>query len=132
MIHNEEYDLEMKLTKVYKECEEINWEKLIDYQEKYICKGAVLEIPKFTKDEKVTQLMFFESSEEDCSLSLVIITGRKAGTVWVHLPKEGYYEGTRVISSQWMFENFKTWIAPHIDINQVKFLYNDCCPRSRI
>jgi len=124
MLNNKEYDLDMKLTKVFKDKTEVKWSSLISYKEDYICKGAVIKIPNFDEYEDFTELMFFESSQADCSLSLLILTGPKAGTIWVHLPTEAYYENTRLVSTKWIVDNFDTWISPNSDVKSVRFLYN--------
>ena len=124
MLNEKEYDLNMKLTKVFKDSQIIKWVDLYMYGEEYICRGAVLDIPNFSADEKCTKLMFIESSQEDCSLSLVILTGKKAGIIWVHLPIEAYYDGTRVLSTKWILTNFNKWISPNTDLKKVKLLYN--------
>lgn len=124
MLNNKEYDLDMKLTKIFKDETEIKWTSLISYKEEFICKGAVIKIPNFNEYEDFTELMFFESSQSDCSLSLLIITGSKSGSIWVHLPIESYYESTRLVSSKWIINNFNKWISPNSDIKTVKLLYN--------
>ena len=128
MLNDKEYDFDMKLTKVYKNCKDIAWISFIEYEEECIYRGAILEIKNFQENEKCTKFIFFDSIDEDCSLSLLYLTGKKAGSIWVRLPLEAYCENTRAISTIWFVENFNKWIAPNSNINDVLFLYNDCCP----
>jgi len=125
MLSREEYDLEMRLTKVYKN--HSDWQRLTEYNEKYICKGAILKIFNFSDNEKCTKLLFAESQEEDVSLYLIILTGNKSGTIWVRLPIEAYYKNTRLISYEWIIKNYHYWIALDTDLNKTEIIYQLSC-----
>ena len=44
-------------------------------------------------------------------LSVMPVTGRKAGLVWTTLPPDSCPEGTRSIDVNWLCDNWQTWFA---------------------
>ncbi len=127
MLNNKELDFKMKTTKIYNADLNGKWVKLLDYNNAYISKGAILNIPNFYSEESCTELMFFDPMIDDCSLGLVIINGGKAGTVFVNLPLEAYYKDTRLIDTKWIINHYNIWIAPDNKIENVQILYQAIC-----
>jgi len=58
MLNSEEYDFNMKLTKIHKSSKDIDWIDLSSYEEEYICKGSLLKIKNFSNDEPYVELIF--------------------------------------------------------------------------
>lgn len=127
MLNNKELDFDTKITKIYNKELNGKWMNLLEYKEKYISKGCILKIQNFTELEACTELIIFDPMLDDCSLGLVTISGRKAGTVFVNFPLEAYYKDTRLLNTKWLIKNFNFWIAPENDISKVKILYQAIC-----
>lgn len=121
---NIEYDMNMKIFKIYKKKDEIKWVSLIDHEEDYICSGSILEIVNLYDFENKTQVIVFDPLKDDCGLALLIISGRKAGSIYVVFPKESNFGDTRMLSKKWIIDNFYKWIAPNSDIKETLFLFN--------
>ena len=120
---NEEYDFDMKLTKIYKNKEEIKWINFLEYSEEYICKGNILRLYGFNENEEYTDLLFFDPSEEDCSLGVIILSGKKSGNIFVYFPFEARYNDTRLMSKRWLINNWSKWLSPSSDIKKSEFIY---------
>lgn len=95
---NIEYDMNMTVIKIHKKKDEIKWLKLIEYKEDYISIGSILEIPNLYDFENRTQVIVFDSLRDNCGLALLVVSGIKAGSIYVIFPEESKYKNTRMMS----------------------------------
>ena len=121
---NIEYDMNMIVIKIHKKKDEIKWLKLIEYKEDYISIGSILEIPNLYDFENRTQVIVFDSLRDNCGLALLVVSGIKAGSIYVIFPEESKYKNTRMMSKKWLLDNFYKWISPNSNIKETLFLFN--------
>jgi hypothetical protein len=121
---NIEYDMNMTVIKIHKKKDEIKWLKLIEYKEDYISIGSILEIPNLYDFENRTQVIVFDSLRDNCGLALLVVSGIKAGSIYVIFPEESKYKNTRMMSKKWLLDNFYKWISPNSNIKETLFLFN--------
>lgn len=121
---NIEYDMNMTVIKIHKKKDEIKWLKLIEYKEDYISIGSILEIPNLYDFENRTQVIIFDSLRDNCGLALLVVSGIKAGSIYVIFPEESKYKNTRMMSKKWLLDNFYKWISPNSNIKETLFLFN--------
>lgn len=94
---------------------------LIQYTNPIIRYGSVLRIPGQWPHEHIVDLLLVYLPGSDRESLLVVTTGHKAGLVLVMLPEESSRESERGsgISTEWLLNNWKTWIYPECSLDDV-------------
>jgi hypothetical protein len=86
---------------------DLHWVSLKEYDSSTLQEGDVLRVKDIDGDEEL--LMFFSSTGYDVGLGLFIISGFHAGKIRHSFPMEAVPEGTMMISTQWLYENWNQW-----------------------
>ncbi|MNY36815.1 hypothetical protein D3C86_1713250 [compost metagenome] len=69
--------------------------------------------------------MLIEHSESASGLSIMVVTGYKAGLTRGHLPEEVKpASGARAVPTQWMVDNWSKWIYPECPVERVQVIGN--------
>lgn len=81
-------------------------------------RGTVLRVPSHDRlYGEYIDLMFF--LPDDGGGAMVITTGPKAGHVVVRVPDQAFAPATRMIAMEWLKENWREWIWPDCDFEEV-------------
>ena len=94
-------------------------QKLIDYQEDAIYRGAVLRFPGTWPYEKIVDYMIIDMEGQ---LFTCVSSGYKCGAVYIGLPQEGYYSDKYAINTKWLIENWNKWIYLDCAVEDVYIL----------
>lgn len=84
--------------------------KLIDLKEEKIGRGAIFRLIGEWPYEDIVDFMLFDIAGEESALGLIVVTGYKSGLQCVHLPNECLFEGTKMLSTNWIIKNWKKWV----------------------
>ena len=92
-------------------------EKLIDYTETSIPRGTIFKCKGVYPYEEVVYFLLCELGD---SYGLMVISGYKAGLVYVRFPKESIPDGYRLgLGSDWLKTNWNKWGYIDCDIEDV-------------
>jgi hypothetical protein len=79
----------------------------------------VLRLPGKDPYEDVVDFMIFDPHEKGFGMGFIVATGYKAGIIRNILPKESMSAGTKLISTQWLVENWEKWVYEDCSVNDV-------------
>ncbi len=100
--------------------------KLIDLEAKKIGRGAIFRLIGEWPYEDIVDFMLFDTAGQERTLGLITVTGYKAGLQCVHLPNECLFEGTKMLSTSWIINNWEKWVYPECPVEDV--FYRDYYP----
>ena len=89
------------------------WQKLEESKIENLYRGARIRVEVENSigsvEDTIVDFMVFDSlGSDNVGLSLVRLTGFKAGHILITFPKESCPIGTRSLSTQWFRENFES------------------------
>ena len=64
------------------------------------------------------------SRQDSAAIAIIVATGYSAGHVVVYLPPECIHEGTIMLSTAWLLDNWSTWVYPECAVEDVYYLRN--------
>lgn len=93
--------------------------KLLDFN-KNIGRGTIFQCKGSYPYEDIVDFMVCETiGGESCMI--MVVSGYKAGSPLVVLPKDSVPENSRFgINIEWLKENWNKWVYPECNINDVK------------
>lgn len=106
--------------------ETARWKPLLEWTAAELFRGTVFRcLAAKWPYESVVDFMLVEHSESPSGLSIMVVTGYKAGLTLVHLPAEVKPPGgSRAVSTQWMVGNWSKWIYPECPVDRVQVIGN--------
>ncbi|CNL09011.1 Uncharacterised protein [Yersinia frederiksenii] len=93
--------------------------KLTDFEEQALCHGNILRLPAQWPYEEYVDFMVFDTQDDERPNGLIVSSGYKAGLILVLLPLESSLPEVRGLSTQWVIANWKKWIYPECEVNNV-------------
>ena len=101
------------------------WQKLMDFNEEWIYHGAILRFPGEYPYEDYVDFMVYEPMPfEDC-MGFMVVTGFKAGLSAQLVPLSAMpQDSKRAFSSEWLKNNWSTWVYPSASVDSVFILKN--------
>ena len=105
------------------------WLRLIDSKEQEIRRGSLLRCPAQYPYESIVEFMVFEANDSERGLGLMISSGYKAGLTLVILPFESRPKGKSGLMTQWLINNWQTWVYPEANVNEVWLTENWKTPK---
>ena len=104
--------------------------KLLDWNEEFISRGSVFRCKGSFPYEDVVDFMVVETGENERYLGLMVATGYEAGIICTTFPPEAYPPGTRMLSTNWLKENWSIWCYDECDVEDVYFVVHYQEPKS--
>jgi hypothetical protein len=94
------------------------WCRLIEYQEKYVQRGALLRFAAGQSFEDHVVMMVCEAPGDSGRSALMTITGYKAGiNCYVAFPAVSQ---AHPLSIEWLINNWTHWVWPEGDVAEVE------------
>jgi hypothetical protein len=101
------------------------WSKLLEWEPAALFRGTVFRCNAVWPYENIVDFMLVEIPDSPSGLSVIVVTGYKAGLVLVHLPAEARSEANaRALSTAWVIENWSRWIYPECPAELVQVIQN--------
>ncbi|WP_164547969.1 Imm45 family immunity protein [Variovorax beijingensis] len=101
------------------------WSKLLEWEPAALFRGTVFRCNAVWPYENIVDFMLVELPNSPSGLSVIVVTGYKAGLVLVHLPAEARSEANaRALSTAWVVENWGRWIYSECPAELVQVLEN--------
>ncbi len=97
-------------------------QRLTELKEKKIARGAVFRVKAEYPYEEVVDFMLVETTDAERPLGVMVATGYSAGHTFVHLPGEALMKGTRMLSVEWLKQNWEKWVYSPCPPQEVLFL----------
>lgn len=105
--------------------------KLIDLKDEKIGRGAIFRLIGEWPYEDIVDFMLFDAVGQDAAFGLITVTGYKAGLQCNNLPDECLLEGTRMLSTKWIINNWEKWIYPECPVEEVYYRPHYTAPNTR-
>ncbi|RCW20215.1 immunity protein 45 of polymorphic toxin system [Ciceribacter lividus] len=105
-------------------------ERLVDCKAPALPRGTVFRLKGRHPYEESVDFMLVLDEAWANPLVLVVATGYSAGHVVVSLPPECMLEGTVMLSTAWLLENWSKWVYPDCAVEDVHYLQNYPVPRA--
>jgi hypothetical protein len=101
------------------------WSRLLDWEPVALFRGTVFRCTAAWPYENIVDFMLVELPNSPSGLSVIVVTGYKAGSVLVHLPAVARSaENVRALSTSWVLENWSRWIYPDCPAEMVQVIEN--------
>lgn len=101
-----------------------NVERLVECTSPALPRGTVFRLKgRYPYEESIDVMLVLDQAWER-PLAIIVATGYSAGHVVVYLPPECIHEGTIMLSTAWLLDNWSTWVYPECAVEDVYYLRN--------